>query len=136
MTVISPYQRQLVFTRSFSGSLAKSRRKKGFLSQVIVWWENSWSNKTLPVHGVYAVNILLAGAILVFGIQAVLISFQKDSLALQLKQARLEREGLEIKSTELLSAEALRTYADMVQLSQPNLIRYLSAETPVIAQRQ
>jgi hypothetical protein len=57
-------------------------------------------------------------------------------LALQLKQARLEREGLEIKSTELLSAEALRTYADMVQLSQPNLIRYLSAETPVIAQRQ
>jgi len=121
MTIISPYQRQLVFTRSFSGSARSVRAKRGFLKAF------------RAIHGVCAVCGVISLAILVFGIQAVLISFQKDALVAGLKQARVQREELEIRSAELLSPEALRIYADMVQLYQPTSIRYLSAEVPAVA---
>ena len=133
MTIISPYQRQLVFTRSFSGSARSVRAKRGFLKAFRAIWKDGVENRPLPVHGVCAVCGVISLAILVFGIQAVLISFQKDALVAGLKQARVQREELEIRSAELLSPEALRIYADMVQLYQPTSIRYLSAEVPAVA---
>jgi hypothetical protein len=51
-----------------------------------------------------------------------------------LKQSRLEREQLELRSAELLSPQALRIYASMLQLVQPGSIKYLSVSASVAAQ--
>jgi len=135
MTIISPYQRQLVFTRSFlTASKRQSEPKRGMIWRLREFWSVETSQRAVPTYGVCAVCSIMVLAIFVFGVQAVLTSFEKNILAEKLDGARLERETLELRMAELLSPDALRTYANMVQLSQPGSIQYISPQAPVLAQ--
>jgi len=135
MTIISPYQRQLVFTRSFLDNAKRPRQsRKSLLARFLGFWKQEMVERDWPVHGILAVGAVMMAVVLGLGIQAVLISFEKNSLAAELKQSRLEREQLELRSAELLSPQALRIYASMLQLVQPGSIKYLSVSASVAAQ--
>jgi len=135
MTIISPYQRQLVFTRSFLDNAKRPRQsRKSLLARFLGFWKQEMAERDWPTHGILAVGAVMMAAVLCLGIQAVLISFEKNSLAAELKQSRLEREQLELRSAELLSPQALRIYASMLQLVQPGSIKYLSVSASVAAQ--
>lgn len=118
MTVISPYQRQLIFTGF--GSKTGTRRNKTSLWQKAVSFVSLTKSFT-----VFTGLVVLCGAGLFFlAVDSVLLSFKIQSLSLEIENDKAAKEKLELKQAALLSPNSLKEYALMVKLENPNSINY------------
>ena len=128
MTVITPYQRQLIFTRSLGDKPSVRRSGAGMMD-----WRGFIDEGVAAK--LLAFSLLLSfGGLLFFGIDAVLLSFKIKTVSSVLEQGRGKREFLETQKAQLLSLEALRSYASVVQLTQAQSISYLTGSQPDLAQ--
>jgi len=132
MTVITPSQRQLIFTRSLGDNLSSHRSSE---QRGIGGLDLREFIKGGLAARLLAFSLLLSfGGLLFFGIDAVLLSFKVKSVSLVLEQGRIQRESLETQKAQLLSLEALRDYASVVQLNQAQSVSYLTGSQLGLAQ--
>lgn len=128
MTVISPSQKQLVFTQSFSEKMASRKKQKK-----AVWrFVGSLSRLILGTGGAFNLLlvffVLVSFGILLLGVDAVLLSFKIRAVSRAINERKVEREALEIKHARVLSFDSLKEYASMIQLVKPQKISYLAAD--------
>ena len=132
MTVITPYQRQLIFTRSLSDR-PTSYRSTGWVSFQGPDWQGLIEEGLITKFLAFSLTLGFVG-LLFFGIDAVLVSFKIKTISAALEQGRIQRESLEIRKAQLLSLEALKDYASMIQLTQAQRISYLVGGQANLAQ--
>src|SRR3989337_2057631 len=117
MTVISPYQRQLVFTGS---GIPRTRKNKlNFFKKAAY---------LLSFKGSFALALSLTVfcglSLFFFAVDSVLLSFRIQSLSKEIEDKKTAKEKLELKQTALLSPDSLKDYALMVKLENPSSISY------------
>jgi len=118
MTVISPYQRQLVFT---GYGAARNSRKVGvnFLKRVV---ELVSLTRTLAV--LLGVAVFCGFGFLYLAVDSVFLSFEIQALNSQIEEYKMAKERIELRRADLLSPDSLKDFALMVQLENPGSIIY------------
>ncbi len=118
MTVISPYQRQLVFTGS--GAVSRSRKTRTNLLK-----------RTVGLMSLTRTFTVLTGLVVFCGfsffflaVDSVLLSFKIQGLSREIESKKTSKEKLELKQAALLSPDSLKDYALMVKLENPVSINY------------
>lgn len=119
MTVISPYQRQLVFTDS---GVVLSRTRKT---------RTNFLKKAVGLMSLTRTFAILVALVAFFGfgfffmaVDSVLLSFKIQSLSREIESRKISKEKLELKQAALLSPDSLKDYALMVKLENPVSINY------------
>ena len=118
MTVISPYQRQLVFTDS--GVVPRSRKARAsFLKKAV-----GLMSLTRTFTVLVALVVFCGLGFLFAAVDSVLLSFKIQSLSREIENKKVSKEKLELKQAALLSPDSLKDYALMVKLENPVSINY------------
>lgn len=124
MTVISPKQRQLIFT---SDSAFRPRRSRfnglKFLKQVF----NLVSERRvfLLLLGISLVSLV---GFCFMTVDSVLLSFKIQRLSQILENNKLVKEKLELEQAAQFSPESWQNYAKVIELGRPLSISYLVQE--------
>ncbi|MEW5805343.1 MAG: hypothetical protein AB1721_01265 [Patescibacteria group bacterium] len=124
MTVITPNQRQLIFT---SDSQLRSRRQR--ISRL------RFLKHSFGLVSEKRVFLLMLGVSLIsfvgfcfMAIDSVLLSFRIQHLSQILENNKLVKEKLELRQAALFSPESLQNYAKVIELGRPVSISYLVQE--------
>ena len=131
MTVLTPTQRQFIFTSSPAERFEQNRSFVDVLGTAIR------EGKRAPIRIVAAllpafviVNLLwLLGT----GVSSVLLASNIRQVSDSIKRNEQTHDALEASKAEILSPDALRTYAAMIQLGNPTRVQYVTATQDQVA---
>ncbi len=124
MTVLTPTQRQFIFTSSLS---ERFERHQPFFDRMRLFIREGIRRPVSLVPVVIpAIVILNVGWVLVSGVHSVLLSSDIRRVSDAIKQEETRHDSLEAQKAEILSPDALKTYASMVQLSNPVRVEYIT----------
>ena len=118
MTVISPYQRQLVFTDS--GVAPRARKTRINLLKKAVGLMSLTKTFTILM----IVVVFCGFGFFFLAVDSVLLSFKIQSLSREIESRKVSKEKLELEQAALLSPDSLKDYALMVKLENPVSINY------------
>lgn len=125
MTVITPTQRQLIFTTSFAEEFERPRSSE--LRKTLKRF-NQGKLSVQDAACLVVPIVCIAGvfALLLGGTSSVILSYQVNRLNVGIEQQKRISESLGVSQAEFLSPEALSAYASMIQLSSPAYTHYVS----------
>lgn len=118
MTVITPYQRQLIFT---DPDFVSRRRKSRFvfLRQLIDSFSVSSSFVILAV-----ISLTAFFGCCYFAVDSVILGFKIQNFEKNIMAGKEMRSKLELTQSSLMSPDSLKDYAYMIELKNPTLISY------------
>ena len=131
MTVLTPTQRQFIFTTS---PLERFEQNRSFVD---VLGEAIRQGKRAPVRIIAA---LLPGFVIVnllwllgTGVSSVLLASNIKQVSDQIKHSEQTHDTLEASKAEILSPDALKAYAAMIQLGNPTHVQYVTTPQDQVA---
>ncbi len=131
MTVLTPTQRQFIFTNSPADRLAE---RASFFDAIGTFLRQG---KRAPVRFAAALLPVFVVANLVWllgtGVSSVLLASNIKQTSDLIKQSERTHDALEASKAEILSPDALKAYAAMIQLGNPTHIQYVTATQDQVA---
>lgn len=131
MTVLTPSQRQFIFTSSVSERFEQNR---SFVDSVVSAMR---SGKRAPLRIVSALLPVFVVCnvfwLLGIGVSSVLLASNIKRVSDDIKQHEQTHDTLEASKAEILSPDALKAYAVMIQLGNPTHIQYVTATQDQVA---
>ena len=131
MTVLTPTQRQFIFTASSAEQFEQSRSFAGTLEAVLR------QGKRAPIRIVAALLPAFVVANLLWllgtGVSSVLLASNIRQASDVIKQNEQIHDALEASKAEILSPDALKAYAAMIQLGNPTRVQYVTATQDQVA---
>ncbi len=131
MTVLTPTQRQFIFTNSIAERFEQSG---SFIDTVVAALRQG---KRAPIRIVAALLPAFVVLNLVWllgtGVSSVLLASNIKHVSDEIKRNEQTHDTLEASKAEILSPDALRAYATMIQLGNPTHIQYVTTSQDQVA---
>jgi len=135
MTVITPTQRQLIFTTSFDEEFGRPRSSE--LRKTLKRFnQGKLSVQDAVCLVVPIVCIAGVAALLLGGVSSVILSYHVNRLSTEIEQQKRINESLGVSQAEFLSPEARSAYASMIQLNSPAHTHYVSNTVDQLAAQE